>query len=84
MNSLDFTSTNSLTNWLIFLGVLLVIGLGFGIFVLWSKGLRGMREPHHKKHRKHRRRHNQQHNPTLAERDGLPPKRPDGLPPLGP
>jgi ABC-type nickel/cobalt efflux system permease component RcnA len=77
MKSLELTSSSDWANWLIFLGVVLAVGLGIGAFVFWTMMFGSSSGKHHHKHHKHRkrRRHQRQHNPTLAQAGGLPPKR---------
>ena len=67
-------------NWLVFIGLMLLICFFTGIFVVWFTLFRGKK----KRRRKHRHRH-RQNNPSLAEIGGLPPRREDkktGPPPL--
>ncbi|HEX7654995.1 MAG TPA: hypothetical protein VF607_15910 [Verrucomicrobiae bacterium] len=64
--------------WAVFLGIMLSGGLAacaviYGLF---------FRASHRRRRRKHRR-HSRQHNPTLAERGGLPPARESDQPPAG-
>lgn len=70
------------SDWLIFLVMVLAVGIAVSIVLVWMQVYR----PKNKKKRKnkHRRRHSRQHNPTLAERGGLPPMRDPGQPPPGP
>ena len=85
MKSLELTSSSFWGNWLIFMGVILAVGLGIGGFIFWNMMMRGISGKPHHKHRKHRKRmrHKRQHNPTLAQVGGLPPKREENEHPSG-
>ena len=60
--------------------MLLAIGLPIAGFVIWLVVFRPKTK---KQRRKRRQRHSRQHNPTLAETGGLPPKRDPNQPPAG-
>ena len=79
----DFFSMPSAGNsadWLMFAIMVLAIGLGVGIVAVWAVVFRAKKK---KAKRKLRRRHHRQHNPTLAEKGGLPPLRDPNQPPSG-
>ena len=80
MNPLALPTTGKTADWLIFAAMLLAIGLGIAGVVIWIVVFRGKSK---KKRRKRRQRHQRQHNPTLAETGGLPPRRDPNLPPPG-
>ncbi len=73
---------NSVSNeWLIFVGVLLVIGLAAIFFILW---IFGPPTGAKKKHRRRKKRHyHRKSYPTLDQTGGLPPPRKPGEPPRG-
>ena len=78
MNPFDLPANSTTADWLTFAVMLLAFGVGITGVVIWLFVLR----PKSKKaHRKHRQRHHRQHNPTLAETGGLPPKRDPNQPP---
>jgi len=73
--------TNSQTpDWLMFMVMLAAIGLGVAIVGIWAVLNRNKDK---KRRRKRRHRHSRQHNPTLAQRGGLPPQRDPNQPPSG-
>ena len=80
MNPFALPTTGKTADWLIFAAMLLAIGLGIAGVVIWIVVFRGKSK---KKRRKRRQRHQRQHNPTLAETGGLPPRRDPNLPPPG-
>ena len=80
MNPFALPTTGNTTDWLIFAATLLAIGLLIAGVVIWIAVFRGKSK---KKRRKRRQRHQRQHNPTLAETGGLPPRRDPNLPPPG-
>jgi len=69
------------SDWVIFTVMVVAIGLAIGLVAVWAVVYR----PKSKKRKRHRRkRHHRQHNPTLAEKGGLPPLRAPNQPPPGP
>jgi hypothetical protein len=70
MNSIALPSSNPVTEWLIFLAILVPACLALAGFVAWLMVFRNKG----KKSRK-RRPHHRRANPTLAQTSGLPPKR---------
>jgi heme/copper-type cytochrome/quinol oxidase subunit 2 len=80
MNPFSTPSNSPATDWLIFLVMLIAIGLGISILVVWMVVFRS--KPQKKRKRRHR--HHRQHNPTLAQGVGLPPMRDPDEPPPGP
>ncbi len=73
-------SAGNSADWLMFAIMVLAIGLGVGIVAVWAFVFRAKKK---KTKRKLRRRHHRQHNPTLAEKGGLPPLRDPNQPPSG-
>lgn len=72
-------SSGKSAEWLIFFTMILAIGLAVGIVLIWAVVYRPKAQ---KRKRKLRKRHHRQHNPTLAQTGGLPPRRdPDSSPP---
>ena len=73
-------SASESADWMFFAVILVAVGLGITAFIVWffvsSKAGK-------KKRRKRRHRHERQHNPTLADTGGLPPKREFNQPPRG-
>ena len=69
-------------DWVIFVVMVLAIGLAVGIVTIWAVVYRPKSKKRKHKHR--RKRHQRQHNPTLAEKGGLPPLRDPNQPPPGP
>ena len=65
-----------------FVVMVLAIGLAVGVVTIWAVLFRGKSKK--RKRAKHRKRHHRQHNPTLAEKGGLPPMRAPDEPPPGP
>lgn len=78
MNPFDTSTNSTATDWLIFVVMLLAMGVGIAGVVIWLVVLRPKSK---KSRRKHRQRHQRQHNPTLAQTGGLPPKRDPNQPP---
>jgi cytochrome c-type biogenesis protein CcmH/NrfF len=76
MNSLP--SSNPVTEWLIFLVILVPVCLVLAGFVVWLTVIRPKRKKSRKKHH-----HDGRTNPTLARTNGLPPKRDPNMPPHG-
>ena len=73
-------STSPATDWLVFAGMLLALGIPIFGFALWLLVLRNGATK--KRRRKHKHRHHRQINPTLADTGGLPAKRdPNAAPP---
>ena len=68
-------------DWVIFGVMVLSIGLAVGLVAIWAVVYRPKSK---KRKRKQRKRHHRQHNPTLAEKGGLPPLRAPNEPPPGP
>jgi hypothetical protein len=67
-------------DWLIFGVIILAVGIAIALVAVWVTVAR----PKSKKRKhKHRKRHHRQHNPTLAEKGGLPPLRDPNQPPTG-
>lgn len=82
MNLFSLTGSNPTAQWLVFVAILLVIGLGITFFFFWLFGLRKYgKKGGRKRKRKHR--YHGRANPTLAESGGLPPPRKPGEPPRG-
>jgi heme/copper-type cytochrome/quinol oxidase subunit 2 len=79
-NPFELPATGKSADWLIFVAMLLAIGLPIAGFVIWLTVYRNKTK---KARRKRRQRHSRQHNPTLAETGGLPPKRDPNQPPAG-
>jgi hypothetical protein len=79
MNPLDMPTNSASADWLIFIAILAMVGLGIGGFIVWFFMFRKA----NKKKRKRRHRHHRHVNPTLAETGGLPPARLPGEPPKG-
>lgn len=75
----DMQSSGVSGDWLIFLGILLLVGLGITLFFVWFFVLRRSG----KQKRKRRHRYHRHVNPTLAETGGLPPVRQSNEPPKG-
>lgn len=73
-------ATSKKADWLVFLGIILLIGLVVAAIVIWATVFKTKTA---KAKRKRRRRHHKQHNPTLAETGGLPPVRDPNQPPPG-
>jgi hypothetical protein len=71
MREFFISSTGAEMDWLIFIGMLLLICLFVGIFVVWFTVFRKSG----KKRRKRRHHHRRHSSPTLAELGGLPPRR---------
>jgi di/tricarboxylate transporter len=80
MNPFALPTSGKSADWLIFGAMLLAIGLPIACFFIWYAVFRKKSK---KAHRKRRQRHSRQHNPTLAETGGLPPKRDPNQPPAG-
>jgi hypothetical protein len=80
MNPIALPATARSADWLIFGAMLLAIGLPVAAIVGWWVLFRNKPK---KPRRKRRQRHSRQHNPTLAETGGLPPKRDPNQPPPG-
>jgi hypothetical protein len=70
------------SDWVVFAIMVLAIGAGVGLTVLWMVVYRPKNKK--RKHKQRRKRHNRQHNPTLAEKGGLPPMRAPNQPPPAP
>ena len=68
-------------DWVLFAVMVLAIGLAIGLVAVWAVVYRPKSK---KRKRKQRKRHHRQHNPTLAEKGGLPPLRAPNEPPPGP
>jgi di/tricarboxylate transporter len=79
-NPFALPTSGKSADWLIFGSMLLAIGLPIACFVIWFVVFRKKTK---KARRKRRQRHSRQHNPTLAETGGLPPKRDPNQPPAG-
>lgn len=82
MNNIFSLPSNGLSSdWVMFAIMVGAIGLAIGLVAVWAVVYR----PKSKKRKhKHRKRHHRQHNPTLAEKGGLPPMRNPNQPPPGP
>lgn len=80
MRELFLAANSDSADWLIFLGMLLLICLGIGIFVVWFTIFRNKGKKRRKRHH-----HRHRHHPgsPLSARGGLPPRRepPDKSPP---
>lgn len=72
MRQFFISSTGADLNWLIFIGLLLLICSFTGIFVIWFTLFRGKKKGRRKRRHRHHR-----NNPSLAEIGGLPPRRED-------
>jgi hypothetical protein len=71
-------SSNPVTEWLIFLAILIPVCLALAGFVVWLMVIR------HKAKKSRKKRHHHRHaNPTLSQTIGLPPKRDLNQPPRG-
>jgi hypothetical protein len=70
-------TNNAAADWLIFVAILLIVGIGIASLIVWLLIFRKTG----KKRRKRRHRHDRKHNPTLAETGGLPPRRDPNQPP---
>jgi hypothetical protein len=68
------------SDWLMFAIMAGSIGIAVCVVTLWMVFYRPKSK---KQRRKHRKRHKRQHNPTLAEKGGLPPVRDPNQPPSG-
>ena len=80
MNPFEMPSASQSADWMFFGVMLLAVGLGITGFIVWFYV---STKTGKKKSRKRRQRHTRQHNPTLAETGGLPPKRDFNQPPRG-
>ena len=80
MNPFELPKNNASGDWLLFVAILLAVGVGIACFIIWLFLFRKTGKKHHKRCK---RRHNRQHNPTLEETGGLPPKRDLNQPPRG-
>ena len=80
MNPFNMPSAGQSADVIFFAVILLAVGLGILGFIIWfyTSSKSGK-----KQRRKRRHRHERQHNPTLAETGGLPPKRDLNQPPRG-
>jgi len=80
MNPFEMPTSSQSADWMFFAVILLAVGIGITCFIIWfymsSKSAK-------KQHRKRRHRHDRQHNPTLSETGGLPPRRDFNQPPRG-
>jgi ABC-type nickel/cobalt efflux system permease component RcnA len=72
MREFFITANSDSADWLIFLGMLLLICLAIGIFVIWFTIFRNKGKKRRKRH--HHRHHDHQGSP-LSARGGLPPRR---------
>ena len=68
-------------DWVIFAIMVIAVGLAIGAVAIWLVVYRPKSKK--RKHKSHRKRHHHQHNPTLAEKGGLPPVRDPNQPPSG-
>jgi hypothetical protein len=75
-------SNGTSSEWVMFAIMVIAIGLAVGLVAVWAVVYRPKSKKRKHKHR--RKRHNRQHNPTLAEKGGLPPLRSPNQPPPGP
>ena len=78
-NLFELPENSASADWLIFVAILLAVGIGIACFIIWIFMFRKSG----KRRRKRQKRHHRQHNPTLAETGGLPPKRDLNQPPRG-
>ncbi len=69
-------------DWVMFAIMAVAIGVSVCAVTLWMVFYRPKSKKRHRKQR--RKRHQRQHNPTLAEKGGLPPMRDPDQPPRGP
>jgi hypothetical protein len=74
-------SNGKAADWVIFAVMVIAIGLAIGIVAIWLTVYRPKSKK--RKHKSGRKRHHRQHNPTLAEKGGLPPVRNPNQPPNG-
>jgi hypothetical protein len=72
MEPFDLSTSVRTTQWLVYMGILLVFGFALAVFVIWFTLFRKSVK---KRRRKRRHRHRHHKNPTLAESGGLPPVR---------
>ena len=75
-------SNGKSADWLMFAIMVLAVGIAVSLALIWMVVYRPKGKKRRHKHR--RKRHNRQHNPTLAEKGGLPPMRAPNQPPPGP
>ncbi|HEV2695886.1 MAG TPA: hypothetical protein VG347_23555 [Verrucomicrobiae bacterium] len=73
-------SNGKSADWVYFGLTIFAIALAIGLVMIW---LVVYRPKGKKRKHKHRKRHHRQHNPTLAEKGGLPPMRDPNQPPPG-
>lgn len=78
MNSIALPTSNPLTEWLLFLAILVPLRLAIVGLVAWLLAVHNQGKKRQKGRRHHRR-----SNPTLGETTGLPPKRDRSQPPSG-
>ncbi len=79
MNLFETSNASQATDWLFFGMMLLAVGLGITIFIIWFY----LSTKAGKKKRKRHSRHHKKVNPTLAQTGGLPPMRQPDQPPKG-
>ena len=81
-NIFSLPSHGKSADWLMFAVMVLAVGLAVGVVLIWMFVYRPKNKK--RKHKQQRRkRHHRQHNPTLAEKGGLPPVRDPNQPPSG-
>jgi len=80
-NIFSLPSNGKSADWLLFGVMIVTVGLAIGVVAIWAVVYRPKSK---KRKRHHRKRHHRQHNPTLAEKGGLPPLRNPNQPPPGP
>ena len=80
-NIFSLPSNGKSADWLMFAIMVLAVGLAAGVVLIWMFVYRPKTKKRKKQHR--RKRHHHQHNPTLAEKGGLPPVRDPNQPPSG-
>ena len=81
-NIFSLPSNGKSADWLMFAVMVAAIGLAVGLVAVWAVVFRTKTKK--RKHKQRRKRHHRQHNPTLAEKGGLPPMRNPNQPPPGP
>jgi uncharacterized iron-regulated membrane protein len=79
MKTFFSSATNPVLQWLVFLGVMLLLCVALGGLIIWLRTARAGKPHRKRRHRRHR-----HSNPTLAQAGGLPPKRDPNQPPPGP
>ena len=80
MSSFNMPTSSQSADWLFFGVMLLAVGMGVTGFIVWFSL---KKKSGKKKQRKRRHRDDRQHNPSLAQTSGLPPRRDPNQPPRG-